>query len=542
LVNETFKNIMLSKPLAVHFRAVQERWSECLNNPDTNHFIEFALALNSATEQCKERKLPGLSRLCEGLQNEVMSLSDNPANFPLTQTVVSALSRQVETILSSVETSRKVDVQERRTLSTMVDVERFDTTKPRTIWLVANATHPWCEGLANQLDFFGFAVRRFDWEDPMPPTASPLVILFIPEHEYGSTEMERIQRIRAHYQASQLFCLAVPELLDPMVNLLRVGADLTIPAVQETTTVLAQVLDLIEAQDQDPYRVLVVEDSPTATAMIKRTLEQHGIANTAIANPQHLLEAVWRYQPDLVLMDMHMPHCTGVEATRVLRQIPACRSLPVVYLSSETDIGMQMAALRLGGDQFIAKPFNPVLMTTIVKSKIERYREMQRSGVHDSLTGLLNHSASKMRLQNALLTFEKDAGSLCVVMIDIDHFKSINDVHGHPVGDQVIRNLAWLLKGRLRATDIIGRYGGEEFMVVLRGIAINEGFEMIDRIREDFAALPHVYAQGSLHASFSAGIASYPLYRTDSELIAGADNALLEAKRRGRNRLERAAL
>ncbi|MGV3742330.1 MAG: diguanylate cyclase [Burkholderiaceae bacterium] len=533
---------MLSKPLAVHFRAVQERWSECLNNPDTNHFIEFALALNSATEQCKERKLPGLSRLCEGLQNEVMSLSDNSANFPLNPTIVAALTRQVETILSSVETSRKVEVQERRTLSTMVDVERFDATRPRTIWLVATAAHPWCEGLAKQLDFFGFAVRRFDWEDPMPPTASPLVILFIPQHEYGSAETERIQRIRAHYQASQLFCLSVPELLDPMVNLLRAGADLTIPAVQETTTVLAHVLDLIEAQDQEPYRVLVVEDSPTATAMIRRTLEQHGIANYAIGNPEHLLEAVWRYQPDLVLMDMHMPHCTGVEATRVLRQIPACRSLPVVYLSSETDIGMQMAALRLGGDQFIAKPFNPVLMTTIVKSKIERYREMQRSGVHDSLTGLLNHTASKTRLNNALLAMGTDVGTLCVVMIDIDHFKSINDVHGHPVGDQVIRNLAWLLKGRLRATDIIGRYGGEEFMVVLRGIGMNEGYDMIDRIRDDFAALPHVYAQGSLHASFSAGIASYPLYATDSELIAAADNALLEAKRRGRNRLERAAL
>jgi diguanylate cyclase (GGDEF)-like protein len=534
---------MISKPLATHFHAVKERWDECLKKPDADHFIEFALVLNSATEQCKERKLPGLSRLCEGLQNEVMTLSGDTENFPLKQDIMSVLSRQVETILSSVKSSQKADPQqESRTVSSMTELEKFDASKPRNIWLVVSASHAWTEKLAKQLDFFGFAVRRFDWEDPMPPSASPLVIIFIPTDTYQSREVDHIQRIRGHYQASQLFCLAVPELLDPMVTLLRAGADLTIPAVQETATVLAHVLDLIEAQDQDPYRVLVVEDSPTATAMIRRTLDQHGIHNEAIGNPEHLLEAVWRYQPDLVLMDMHMPHCTGVEATRVLRQIPACRSLPVVYLSSETDIAMQMAALRLGGDQFLAKPFNPVLMATIIKSKIERYREMQRTSVHDSLTGLLNHTASKTRLNHSLHALGKEMGNLCVAMIDIDHFKSINDVHGHPAGDQVIRNLAWLLKGRLRANDIIGRYGGEEFMVVLRGVGIAEGYEMIERIRRDFSALPHVHAEGMLYATFSAGIAAFPIYATDSELIAAADNALLEAKRQGRNRVGQAVI
>src|SRR3569832_1928173 len=101
---------------------------------------------------------------------------------------------------------------------------------------------------------------------------------------------------------------------------------------------------------------------------------------------------------------------------------------------------MQVAALRLGGDQFSTKPFNPVLLTTIVKTKIERYREMQRSSQHDGLTGLLNHTTSKMRLTQIIQAMaDKSRDQLSKAIHEKEHNKTINDVHGHPVGDQVIR-------------------------------------------------------------------------------------------------------
>jgi diguanylate cyclase (GGDEF)-like protein len=133
-------------------------------------------------------------------------------------------------------------------------------------------------------------------------------------------------------------------------------------------------------------------------------------------------------------------------------------------------------------------------------------------------------------------------GALTVAMLDIDHFKAINDTYGHLVGDQVIRGLAWLLKGRLRAVDLIGRYGGEEFIVALPDVAPEKAHAVIDRIRRDFAALPHAHAGGALYASFSAGIASSPLFDAAAGLTEAADTALLNAKRKGRNRIERAEL
>ena len=126
-------------------------------------------------------------------------------------------------------------------------------------------------------------------------------------------------------------------------------------------------------------------------------------------------------------------------------------------------------------------------------------------------------------------------GTLAVVMLDIDHFKSVNDTYGHPVGDQVIRGLAWLLKGRLRSSDLIGRYGGEEFILALPNITPEQALKVINLIREDFSSLPHAHATGALFSTFSAGIASWPDFGSAQALTEAADFALLNAKRHGRN-------
>jgi len=120
-------------------------------------------------------------------------------------------------------------------------------------------------------------------------------------------------------------------------------------------------------------------------------------------------------------------------------------------------------------------------------------------------------------------------------MIDIDRFKSINDTYGHPVGDQVIRSLAWLLRGRLRSSDLIGRYGGEEFILALPGTDGGRAKVLLDRIREDFSELPLAHGNGTLRATFSCGLASKASAEDPELLITAADEALLVAKRSGRN-------
>jgi diguanylate cyclase (GGDEF)-like protein len=337
--------------------------------------------------------------------------------------------------------------------------------------------------------------------------------------------------------ASQLIYLGAHPDIETIVSLMRSGIDLTIPQEEGSSMVLNCVLDLVQNYEPEKYRVLVVEDSRVAVALIQRTLAEHGIDSQAIRDPGTLLDELESYRPDLILMDMYMPRFNGVEATRVLRQMSAYTALPIVYLSGESDVGMQVEALRLGGDQFLNKPFNPVLLAAVVKTKIQRFRETQRSTRIDGLTGLLNHTAAKSQLKTMVKTVVSPK-VLTVVMIDIDHFKAVNDTYGHPVGDQVIRGLAWLLKGRLRSSDMIGRYGGEEFLIALPDVGLEQARVVIDRIREDFSSLPHAHPTGALFATFSAGIASAQELVSGEKLTEAADNALLEAKRGGRNRVE----
>ena len=529
------------RTLASCLQSMQARWQDYRRVGSFEHFVEFTLALDCVTEKLDRLKLPGLLRQCEGLENAVLALFGDDTSHPINPQEAGALERQVETVLRSIEAAqapRDSPESENRRAAFPAAQAGADWVKPRAIWLVTEAGHPWVAGLTEQLGFFGFRVSRVGWREALPGDQSPLVVLFIPPAAgYGASAHELVRRIRGEHPASQLFCLAVPKSLDATVTLLRAGADVTIQTEQETVTVLGRILDLLQSQEREPYRVLVVEDSATAVAMIQRSLGQHGIDSRPIGNPRDLLDAVEQYNPDLVLMDMYMPHCTGVEATRVLRQLTSYQSLPVVYLSSETDMGMQVEALRLGGDQFLTKPCNPVLLAAVVKTKIERYREMQRSSQNDSLTGLLNHSAAKGRLDQLAKSLRTATDGLCVAMLDIDHFKAINDTYGHPVGDQVIRSLAWLLKGRLRSSDIVGRYGGEEFLVALPGASLEEAHAVLDHIRADFATLPHAHAGGTLRAAFSCGIAAYPTWTSGNDLTRAADEALLDAKRLGRNRV-----
>ena len=520
---------------------LRTRWERYVAKGQFNQFIEFAVAVNSLAEYFNRLRLAGLVRLCEGLEIAVLAKLGDQASHPMAQQDILALQRQLDTLLNSVAHSRTPSVEQRTIEIPSSTTTEVDWIKPRTIWIVyADTKREIANAISSQLRFFGFDIRELGWSaEPISDDAA-LAVLFIPAHENTQPEeLSRIEAIRSSCPGSQLIYLGAQSAIDPIVTLMRAGVDVTIPIEGQATNVLNCILDLVKVNEQEKYRVLIVEDSRVAVALIQRTLAQHGMDTRAISDPGNLLDVLENYHPDLILMDMYMPRFNGVEATRVLRQMNAYNAIPIVYLSGESDIGMQVEALRLGGDQFIIKPFNPVLLAAIIKTKIERFREAQRSSRLDGLTGLLNHSAAKSRLHTMVSQLPAQ-NMLTVAMIDIDHFKAVNDTYGHPVGDQVIRGLAWLLKGRLRSVDMIGRYGGEEFLIALPGVSPEQASNVIDRIRGDFCTLPHSHSGGALYSSFSAGVAAFPMVDTAAALTEAADGALLQAKRLGRNRVEQA--
>lgn len=516
-----------------------KRWDTYVAEGRFEQFIEFTVAVNSLTEHFNALRLPGLVRLCTGLENAALDKIDDEHAHPLSQEDVQLLQRQINALIGAISTLQPPAPDKRA--SRTAPMPDHDWIKPRSVWVVASPEkRGMAEALGSQLGFFGFKASQLGWDAAPLNADMPLAVLFIPANSTAhAEELACIANIRAAYPTSQLIYLGEQSSIEPIVALMRTGIDITIPFEDQPSRVLNCILDLVKSNDQEKSRVLIVEDSRVAVTVIQRTLTEHGIDTHAINDPGELLTVLASYRPDLILMDMYMPRFNGIEATRVLRQLADYSSLPIVYVSGESEVSMQVEALRLGGDQFLIKPFNPVLLAAVVKTKIERYREAQRSSRTDGLTGLLNHTAVKSGLKS-LVDQMPAQGSLTVAMIDIDHFKSVNDTYGHPVGDQVIRSLAWLLKGHLRSNDLIGRYGGEEFLLALPGITVEQAELVINQIRTDFAALPHAHTNGSLYCSFSVGIACYSIADTADSLTEAADDALLQAKRNGRNRIEKA--
>ncbi|RKK05505.1 GGDEF domain-containing protein, partial [Teichococcus wenyumeiae] len=301
---------------------------------------------------------------------------------------------------------------------------------------------------------------------------------------------------------------------------------------------LADWLDHFAGQGGDArYSILVVDDDPLLAEAYALALRRAGMVVTLVSDPSRAIDALSAAQPDLILMDVQMPGVDGIELARVIRQTRRHLSVPIVFLSAEQDTGRQILARRLGGDDFIPKPVDLDRLVTLVRLRAERARSLRAVMESDSLTGLLNHARFKERLALELERARRDKTELCLAIIDLDHFKSVNDNHGHLVGDRVIRGLARSLQKHLRRTDVVGRYGGEEFAALLLGTPPAAAASLMSRIRERFSATPFDGAQGPFGVTFSAGIASSTRHPEAEALISAADACLYAAKRAGRNRV-----
>lgn len=295
-------------------------------------------------------------------------------------------------------------------------------------------------------------------------------------------------------------------------------------------------------QQSEPFRVLVIDDDHELAQRFTAVLAGFGMLVEILDAPVQILQQMQRFQPDVVLMDVNMPDYSGPELAQIIRLNDEWLRVPIIYLSAETDSQRQMAALIKAGDDFITKPISDSALLTAVYSRAQRARRVSHALARDSLTGLLKHADIKEQLELEVDRAIRNNQPVSVVMIDIDHFKNVNDSHGHAVGDNVIRGLANLLRQRLRKVDRLGRYGGEEFVAVLPNCLPADAWRILDSIRSDFNALSFSSSAGLFHSSFSAGIScnagvsQAPDWRA-AGLLERADRMLYRAKGQGRNQV-----
>lgn len=282
-------------------------------------------------------------------------------------------------------------------------------------------------------------------------------------------------------------------------------------------------------------RVLIVDDDRELGEHYCLILARAGIKARLVSEPYELMSELSAFEPDLVLMDVQLGGYSGVTLARLIRYEPRWLGLPIVYLSSEDNPENQLDALAKGADEFLVKPVTDDYLVRSVRIRCYRARQLSDLMNRDSLTGLLKHSLIKQEVDKELSRCRRSGHSSCVVMLDLDHFKRVNDTWGHGQGDIVIRTLANLLRNRLRETDMIGRYGGEEFLLVLPQCEPRIAAEFIGAIGKSFADLAFWSGDDSFQVTLSAGIASINDFPVAGQAIEAADQALYERKHAGRN-------
>ncbi|HXE58468.1 MAG TPA: diguanylate cyclase, partial [Gemmatimonadales bacterium] len=289
-----------------------------------------------------------------------------------------------------------------------------------------------------------------------------------------------------------------------------------------------------------PANVLLVEDDPALASLITGALEQAELRVRHCRSAESAYELLGAESPDLLLLDVRLPGLDGFALARLIRSDPRFSLIPIVFLTSRTSVEDQIEALRSGGDDFLTKPVDLHLLVYAVALRAERGRRIRELVHRDGLTGLLNHSALMTELEHAIAYSRRHGESLALLMIDLDHFKRINDRYGHLVGDHVLRHVARVFQRVVRSSDLLARYGGEEFAVLLRHCPVEGAALTAGKLREALEAHPAALPGGeSVPVRASIGVALYPRDgQTVAALAGAADRALYRAKRAGRNRVE----
>ena len=408
--------------------------------------------------------------------------------------------------------------------------------------LVLGATRPLAGLLAARLEAVGFDVVV---ADPGSPQASPVVPpeLIVLVHEEGGPDPYPIAAAWTSRRGVRprgvvlIECAAIYDRLRAAAS----GIDAVIPGpVAEAE--LHSFAKGIARVGSPPAKVLLVEDDPDQAEAIVTILSQANLRVTHCTTVQEASVLLGNEFPDLVLLDIRLPDGDGFTVARLVRQDPRLALVPIVFLTAAADTEHQIRAVRSGGDDYLRKPVDPTLLTLLVLNRIERGRRVREMAHRDGLTGLLNHATLMAELDHAVEAARRRGETFAFVMADLDHFKRVNDSYGHLVGDTVLVHVARLLQRLGRSSDLLARYGGDEFAMILLNNSAGGAEILADRLRTALLEEPGRAPDATpIPIRMSFGIAEYPADgATADQLVEAADRALYQSKRLGRDRAIRA--
>lgn len=305
--------------------------------------------------------------------------------------------------------------------------------------------------------------------------------------------------------------------------------------------------ELMKSEAEFPEQsVLIVDDNPEIHTVVRARLEGEGLRFLHAQNAVTAFELARRHVPDLLCLDLHMPGTDGLALCRQLKEDPELRTIPVIVLTGSLDVATKVRAFELGASDYVTKPFDGVELRARVRSALrtKRYHDLLATKARiDALTGLWNRGYLDEQLHVAVSALERRGRHFSLVLADLDHFKTLNDTYGHAFGDTAICRAAAALSEVAREGDVVCRFGGEEFAIILSDTPAAAAAPVAERFRravEDIRLRKgndcmYLTASFGLSGSDTLCFAGTPV--TPESLLADTDEALYRAKGNGRNRV-----
>lgn len=290
-------------------------------------------------------------------------------------------------------------------------------------------------------------------------------------------------------------------------------------------------------------RILLVDDDDVLRSYLTRRLQLDDCEVDEAADVDSAKKLLREHTYDLVTLDLMMHPHTGYELFEFLKEDPTLKWLPLIVLSGRDDLSDKVRCFHLGADDYVTKPFQYEELAARIYGLLKRTRNFEQLAFRDPLTGVFNRRYFDLQIGLELQRIERYPAPISLVFIDIDSFKKVNDTYGHHVGDLVLQGLAHLLQVNLRSTDLLARFGGEEFVIALPNTTVEQSLSIMQDILDKVRLKPVAKNDGQTFSiTFSAGVAEWQAGMTIAEWVAKADDAMYQAKQQGKNRVIRADL
>ena len=490
-----------------------------------------------------------LSQTAKNLENKITPLLINKTALSLSEYqsihfFFLELEKQLNTIISFYDKNNNA-LMESEYLSLIENIQPMENITDNKHILLVEDDEILAKSLAEQIQTFGYTVSILyhakDLYLALKKEKFCALIIDIMLPEGNTAGIEAIKKIREKDNSLldniPIIFISSRTDIEARLATVRAGGNAYLVKPLDVGHLIEWVDKLLSHHSEAAYHVLIVDDDKEVAQHHALILENAGILTRICNDPLQILTYMENRCPDLILMDLYMPHCHGSELATMIRQIDPYVAIPIIYLSTEHSSELKLQALLRGGDNFLIKPILTKSLISLVNYQARRFRKLRALMVKDGLTNLYNHRSIKEFIKNECAKAHREGTTMSLAMFDVDYFKQVNDTYGHATGDFVLKTLSRFLEDRVRKTDLVGRYGGEEFVVIFPNTPIEIAAKLCEKLRIDFEKILHFSKKNKFQVTFSCGIASYPNYSNPQLLSDKADKALYLSKTKGRNQV-----